>query len=159
MADIVIEDLADAAAAAPLEPLFAAMYAHFAAVSGRDYLREDAFRLWLGGYGPQTALKSRLICAARAEGAVVGFAEGLLRAPPAWFKPGWIGFVMHLHVEPAWRKRGVATRLAGRLRGWFGERGVRQLQLHVVQGNEVATAFWSAQGFQPELQQMRCDIA
>lgn len=160
MADrIVIEDLPDAAAAAPLAPQFEAMYAHFAAVSGQRLLRDDAFRHWLGAYGPPTALKSRLICAARADGAMVGFAEGLLRAPPAWFSPGWIGFVAHLHVAPEWRKRGVASMLVERLRAWFKERGVKQVQLHVVRGNTGAEAFWRAQGFEPELQQMRCDLA
>jgi hypothetical protein len=36
---------------------------------------------------------------------------------------------------------------------------VKQLQLHVVQGNTGAEAFWRAQGFVPELHQMRCDLA
>lgn len=156
---VVIEDLPDAAAAAPLAPHFAAMYAHFAAVSGSAMLREDGFRHWLGAYGPPTALKSRLLCAARAGDDVIGFAEGLLRAPPAYYRPGWIGFIAHLHVAPEFRQRGIATLLVARLRGWFGERGVHQLQLHVVEGNTVAAAFWSAQGFRAELQQMRCDLA
>ncbi|HEV7268834.1 MAG TPA: GNAT family N-acetyltransferase [Falsiroseomonas sp.] len=156
MSEVSVEDISDAAAAALLAPHFAAMYRYFAQVSGHDPLREDAFRHWLGAYGPPTAGKSRLICAARAGGDVVGFAEGLLRAPPAYFQPGWIGFVAHLHVVPEWRQHGVATRLMKRLRAWFRERGVRQIQLHVVQGNLTAAAFWSAQGFEPELQQMRC---
>lgn len=159
MAEVAIEDLPDAAAAAVLEPHFAAMYAHFASVSGLDQLREDAFRHWLGNYGPTTAGKSRLIAAARAGDEVIGFVEGVLRAPPAWFRPGWIGFVMHLHVAPEWRAQGVGGRLVGRLGAWFRERGVTQVQLHVVEGNALASAFWTSQGFRPELQQMRCALA
>lgn len=158
----VVEDVADAAAAADIEPLFLAMYAHFEAVSGRATLREDPFRLWLGTYGPPAAAKSRLICVARQgagpNGACIGFAEGLLRMPPAYFRPGLIGFVAHIHVVPEWRGQGVARALQERLRAWFVTRGAREAQLQIVHGNTLAETFWSRQGFQPELVQMRCEL-
>lgn len=155
---VTIEDVAEAAAAADLEPHFLAMYAHFEAVSGRASLREDGFRLWLGTYGPPAAGKSRLICTARQGHACIGFAEGLLRMPPAYFRPGLIGFVAHIHVAPEWRGQGVATALQDRLRAWFLARGAREAQLQIVAGNTLAEAFWSRQGFAPELVQMRCDL-
>jgi GNAT superfamily N-acetyltransferase len=155
---VTIEDVPDAAAAAGLETHFLAMYAHFAAVSGRASLREDAFRLWLGNFGPPAAGKSRLICAARQGGACIGFAEGLLRMPPAYVRPGLIGFVAHIHVAPDWRGQGVATALQERLRAWFVSRGAREAQLQIVQGNTLAEGFWFRQGFRPELLQMRCDL-
>lgn len=154
--DIRIEDIRSLDEAAPLAPLFEAMYAHFAVVAGRPLLREGGFGPWLIGY-PAAALKSRLICAAWRGGQPIGFAEGSVRLPPAYFAPRLCGFVGHLYVVPEERGGGLAAALARRLDAWFDERGVKEIQLHVLDGNAAALRFWSKRGFRAELLQMRSD--
>ena len=154
MADAThITDIRSVDQAQPLAPLFEAMYAHFGALAGRQRLRDGAFGQWLIGY-PVAALKSRLICAAMRGGQPVGFAEAAVRLPPAYFAARLTGFVAHLYVVPEARGDGIAAGLATRLDTWFTERGVKEVQLHVVDGNEPALRFWSKRGFRPELLQM-----
>jgi GNAT superfamily N-acetyltransferase len=150
-----LTDVTDSSELLKVEQMFYALYEHFREISGRSYLREDsAFEAWSAGYS-QGALKSRLVCIAAADGMPVGFAEGSLRVPPAYYEPGVLGLINHLYVVPQQRGKGLAGQLVRRLQGWFESRRVRTVQLHVVRGNQDAVDFWAGRGFETELMQMR----
>jgi GNAT superfamily N-acetyltransferase len=140
-----------------LQALFEEMYAHFEQIAGRNLLRPEGFVKWAGQYDSARD-RGRIICAARDNEKIIGFAEGILRTAPGYYAPEIIGFVSHLYVRPAARGRGVAKDMYGWLKGWFLHRKVSSIELQIVAGNESANRFWESRGFRPDLVQMRAKI-
>lgn len=152
--DITIAPIDDLANAPGLEPLFLAMYDHFAITSGRRYLNDRAFELWVGHYS-KVAGRSRIVIGAWHAGELIGFIEGVLRAAPAYFDEGVLGYVSHLSVAHEHRGRSVARRLYVELVTWFETKKVASIELQVVQGNQGAHRFWQALGFASDAVQYR----
>jgi GNAT superfamily N-acetyltransferase len=58
----------------------------------------------------------------------------------------WVG--LHtLTVDPAYRRRGIATAVVGELLDWAAEQGAMTAWLHVETDNPGGRAFWEALGF------------
>lgn len=63
------------------------------------------------------------------------------------YVPARTGTIDQLFVRDAHRRRGLGTALVARLCEWFRERGVEDVSLRYVSGNEEAAAFWASLGF------------
>jgi len=58
----------------------------------------------------------------------------------------WVG-IHTLAVDPAYRRRGLATQVIATLVAWAAERGARTVWLHVETDNEAARALYDSLGF------------
>ncbi|WP_135829294.1 GNAT family N-acetyltransferase [Halorussus halobius] len=78
---------------------------------------------------------------ARADGAVVGFAQAVLgdEDDPA--------YLARIYVAPHCWGEGVGTDLLGRLERWLREAGADRLRLAVMTDNEVGNAFYGERGY------------
>ena len=90
---------------------------------------------------------------------VIGFIQAMLRKVPLGsdLEPD-TGWITALAVDPAYRRRGVASQLLGRAEGWLKENGHHHVEFssyapsYVVPGIDEAgypgaTAFFAAQGY------------
>jgi ribosomal protein S18 acetylase RimI-like enzyme len=64
------------------------------------------------------------------------------------------GYLYHLAVDPAERRRGLGSSLASASLGALASTGIRKCHLFVLADNEAGAAFWRAAGWTP-----RGDIA
>jgi ribosomal protein S18 acetylase RimI-like enzyme len=60
---------------------------------------------------------------------------------------GWRGHMYRLAVEPALRRRGVATALVRQMEQLFRAWGVKRVSVLVERDRPSATAFWTAAGY------------
>ena len=102
-------------------------------------------------------LSSRLgaqdACALVAEHAsdgLVGFIFGRVVTNKR-YTPTRTGTVDQVFVAERHRRTGVGTRLVAELCRFFGERGIEDLSLRYVIGNEAAAGFWERLGFAPRI--------
>jgi len=64
------------------------------------------------------------------------------------------GYLYHVAIDPAYRLRGIGSRLASSSLGALASTGVMKCHLFVLADNESGAAFWRAAGWTP-----RGDIA
>jgi ribosomal protein S18 acetylase RimI-like enzyme len=92
---------------------------------------------------------TRVVLVAEEQGRLlVGYAAGCHGAGNGWQVPAVLGQVTDCFVVPARRRRGVARRLAARLRDVLFERGVSTVRLQVAATNEASRAFWRSMGWE-----------
>lgn len=60
---------------------------------------------------------------------------------------GWRGHMYRLVVDPARRRRGIATSLVRQMEQQFGEWGVKRVNVLVERNRPSAAAFWTAVGY------------
>lgn len=60
---------------------------------------------------------------------------------------GWRGWLYHVAVDPAWRRRGLATALVSRAQAELSKAGIRRVHALLLCGNRDAMQFWSAAGW------------
>ena len=96
----------------------------------RSWLRDDDF----------------CVLVADAEGQLVGYIIGMMRANPPVLLPPTYGLVSDICVDPAWRQQGIGRRLFEALEYWFREKGLSTVQLNVAHFSPVSQAFWRAMG-------------
>lgn len=58
------------------------------------------------------------------------------------------GYLQHLLVLPAWRRRGIGEALVQRCISALEGEGIAKFHLDVLKGNALAASFWQAQGWQ-----------
>ncbi|WP_284748439.1 GNAT family N-acetyltransferase [Amycolatopsis sp. RTGN1] len=75
------------------------------------------------------------------DGATAGVVRGAL-------VDGWL-HVGRLEVDPAFRRRGLASALMGALHAWGAEHGADQAVLQVAEGNSGALALYAGLGYAP----------
>lgn len=57
------------------------------------------------------------------------------------------GTLWHLAVAPAFRRKGVGAKLAARVRAYVRGRGIRKINILVLDSNRPAVRFWRRQGW------------
>lgn len=62
---------------------------------------------------------------------------------------GRSGFIRHVVVAPAWRRRGLATRMVERCLEGLAAARIDRAYLDILAGNEAARAFWTRLGWAP----------
>lgn len=60
---------------------------------------------------------------------------------------GWRGWLYHVAVDPAWRRRGLATALVSRAQAELTKAGIRRVNALMLSGNRDAMQFWLAAGW------------
>lgn len=99
------------------------------------------------------------IFVAEADGELVGFTLGLVvDLVPEMFRPQMGGFLADIHVEDAYRRRGVGSKLVEALAGWFRSRGVGYMEWYAATANETGRAFWESLGGREVMTRMRVDL-
>jgi GNAT superfamily N-acetyltransferase len=90
-------------------------------------------------------------------GTVVGIALGVMRAAPqhAIFVQQRYGVIDDIVVEPAWRRRGIATLLAHSVEAWAMSLGATWVELNVYDFNIEARRFYEALGYLPLFTRLR----
>jgi GNAT superfamily N-acetyltransferase len=73
----------------------------------------------------------------------------LMRSAPALpiFVPQRWGVIDGIVVAEAWRRRGIATKLADAAEAWAREHGAAWVELNVYDFNAEASAFYRARGY------------
>jgi ribosomal protein S18 acetylase RimI-like enzyme len=79
---------------------------------------------------------------------VVGYAAGAVSPGNGFQSPETLGQVTDCFVLLARRRRGIARRLATRLRDLLLERGADAVRLQVVAKNADSAAFWASLGYE-----------
>lgn len=108
---------------------------------------------WLAGYHDYRGgrelppVARRLMMSARAQCFASIVAEDRVVAiGRAAYDAGWAG-VSAMAVDPAWRRRGLASRLLGALCGWAADTGAASIYLQVGAENTGARALYARHGF------------
>ena len=92
-------------------------------------------------------------------GQVVGFALGaVVDLHPDLFEHIDSGFIADIHVDPAFRRQGIARRLVETMNRWFVEQGVTRVEWQVAAVDPGALRFWEAMGGQPITVRMRASL-
>jgi ribosomal protein S18 acetylase RimI-like enzyme len=60
---------------------------------------------------------------------------------------GWRGWLYHVAVDPAWRRRGIATALVSRAQAELAKANVRRVHALMLSGKRDAMQFWAAAGW------------
>ncbi|MDH5791019.1 MAG: GNAT family N-acetyltransferase [Candidatus Bathyarchaeota archaeon] len=85
------------------------------------------------------------------EGIIMGFAHGRVVSRET-YTPRTVGHIDTIYVEPAQRRQGIGNGLVRELCEYFRERGVDEVNLRYVLGNEEAEEFWRTLGLTPVIQ-------
>jgi ribosomal protein S18 acetylase RimI-like enzyme len=63
---------------------------------------------------------------------------------------GWRGNIYRLAVHPDHRRRGIARALVAEVQTLFARQGVKRITALVEKDTQMAVAFWTAVGYQPD---------
>lgn len=91
------------------------------------------------------------VLVAEEEGIIVGFTHGRVVSRET-YTPRTVGHIDTIYVEPAQRRRGVGSGLVRELCRYFRERGVDEVNLRYVLGNDEAEEFWRILSLTPVIQ-------
>jgi GNAT superfamily N-acetyltransferase len=96
---------------------------------------------------PAMQNNNSLILVAVHEDKVVGYSYALIIEPAEAETRGRYGNIHDLFVTKDWRRKGLGEKLYHEMLGWFRERGVERVELHIISMNKLASSFWRKQGF------------
>jgi len=127
--------------------------------SARETDAEAVLALWrAAGARPSrtdSAADVRALVALDPEALVLADAGGEVVASVIAAFDGWRGALYRLAVRPDMRRRGLGSALVGEAERRLRARGARRAGAIVVHGDEGATAFWEALGYQHEAEVAR----
>jgi GNAT superfamily N-acetyltransferase len=110
-------------------------------------LRPDAAEKARRLFATQLASTSERIFLAEADGRVVGIIRCVETVGSPLLDPARYAYVSSAYVLPDARRRGALRALVGAARSWCDERGLSELRLHSVAGDQASNAAWDALGF------------
>lgn len=91
---------------------------------------------------------SEIVIVAQEEGEIAGFACGQVCASFCYPRP--FGELTELYVDPAHRRKGIATELVGAAEEEMRKRGADCVRLLTGSGNRAARALYERCGYAPE---------
>jgi GNAT superfamily N-acetyltransferase len=115
---------------------------------------EDGGTAWAASF-ERTLGRFSFLWVAEQEGEVCAFLLARLKRLPATLGGMLVGEISDLYVEEGLRGQKVGARLAGLAIERLRRENAHSIEVQVIWQNEEALAFWQAQGFQPELAQLR----
>ena len=78
---------------------------------------------------------------------VVGLCIAQVKNSSPAFKRERFGFIDELAVKAEYRRRGIGTRILGKILDWFKSRNIDMIELDVAAANPVGYPFWEKHGF------------
>lgn len=122
------------------------------------YKTSAAYKNLEGDFAEELEDKDSLILVAEIDGRVTGYFRGMIEPAPLYVAAKKVGVVNDLFVEPAGRKKGAGGKLFQAALDWFGDRGVKNIELNVDARNTLGIAFWKKHGFFDYKIRMRKDF-
>lgn len=112
-------------------------------------LRPDAERRARDVFGAQLIAPGEVIFLAERGDRVVGILRCVESVASPLLDPPRYGYVSSVYVEPDARRSGVLGTLVAAAEQWCIERGLTEMRLHSVHGDDVAATAWERMGFGP----------
>jgi ribosomal protein S18 acetylase RimI-like enzyme len=142
-----------------LEPLWNALRVHHSSVTphlGEPRPRGESWQRRRRQYAAWLAESEAFVLLAQREGAPVGYAMVHVReGSPTWAVGERAGELETLSVLPTERGRGTGSALLEAVRGELATRGVTEVSLLAIAGNEQAIRFYERRGFSTHALWMR----
>ncbi len=111
-----------------------------------DALRDDQLS---GRFLDSITSETSCTLVATADGVIVGYASIRVSDQPDFYRIKHVGRVSGLMVDPAFRRRGIATQLLVEAKRWFREQGVKYFTVFAATTNEPALCFYQRCGLKP----------
>ena len=112
-------------------------------------LRPDAESRARDIFGSQLLSPGEVMFLAERGDRVVGILRCVESMASPLLQPPRYGYVSSVYVEPDARRAGVLTALLAEAERWCAERGLTEIRLHSVHGDDVAGTAWERMGFGP----------
>ncbi|MBA7621728.1 hypothetical protein ES703_29094 [subsurface metagenome] len=77
---------------------------------------------------------------------MVGYSHAQVQDIPN-YKLRQVGYVRHLFVTKAYRRRGIGEKMYNEIVKWFHSQDIERVQLEVFVNNAVAVSFWRKHGY------------
>jgi GNAT superfamily N-acetyltransferase len=137
--------------------LWLAMYAYQREHGMLLTMRDDAGEIWKRQLAGRIDAPVSVVLVAEVAGQLAGFLAAQTKRLPAHLVTGKakVGYISEMYVCPEYRRHRVGRALVDAAFAWFARADVESIELQVLVGSDVARAFWTSVGFQPELLQMR----
>lgn len=87
--------------------------------------------------------EDELLLMARQDGIAVGFVIARVRRDPSLWRESFV-YLENIFVQETTRGTGIGRALVEAVERWTVERGVGEVRLGVMAGNDVAERFWAA---------------
>ena len=111
-------------------------------------LRPDAPERARRIFAAQLTSTSERIFLAEENGVVVGIIRCVDSTSSPLLEPARYGYISSAYVRPEARRRGALRALVASARTWCAERGLDEVRLNSVAGDEGSNRAWSALGFE-----------
>jgi ribosomal protein S18 acetylase RimI-like enzyme len=98
-----------------------------------------------------------LVLVAESASRAVGYCLARVSQHPAVFSKQTYGYINDLFVESSYRRKGVGKALFEATARSLRDRGIRDLEVSLVPGNRMASAFWRKLGFTQRLETLRLE--
>lgn len=112
-------------------------------------LRPDAERRAREIFAMQLSSAGETMFLAELGDRVVGILRCVESAASPLLDPPRYGYVSSVFVEPPARRRGVLRALLSAAEQWCTDRGMTEMRLHSVYGDDVSGTAWERMGFEP----------
>ncbi len=116
---------------------------------------QQAAEAWIASFERTLGRFSFLWVAEADDGQPAAFLLARLKRAPAYLGGVLLGEISDLYVDDTLRGQGIGGQLAALAIDKLREAGAHSIEVQVMQQNPEGLAFWLAQGFQPELSQVR----
>ena len=110
-------------------------------------LRDDAGERARRLFAQQLASANEQMFLAEEQGRTVGIIRCVESVGSPLLEPSRYAYVSSAFVRPDARRRGTLRMLVDAARAWCAERGLTEMRLHSVAGDEGSNAAWEALGF------------
>jgi GNAT superfamily N-acetyltransferase len=101
----------------------------------RDYLR------------PAMNSESSLVLVGVDGKKVVGYAYAVVNEPRNPVEKATHGYIHDMFVTEAYRRRDIGGKMYNEIIKWFKSKGIKRIELEVIEGNKYAESFWKKQSY------------
>ena len=116
-------------------------------IDPRFGVAEDATERWLNDFREWVrAPEVRHLVVAELDDALVGFASSELWWPQPVYEQVLEVYLSELYVVPAYRRRGIGSKLLDDVQEWARSKEVARIRLGTLAANQEAIGFWKSRG-------------
>ena len=121
--------------------------------------KPDSERAWETFMRENMAKDKACVFVAEGDDRVIGYCLALISNYPPVLSAPTYGELMDLMVHEEYRRRGVGERLFSAAKAWYGQQGIRRIEVRVAVTNEISTRFWRKMDFKPYLETLALSLA